>query len=244
MTVTDIKKDKLHLNRLLLDGEREVLLDKDVCGENCLKIGTQISEDELEQLIFTSDYVRAKSRAIWYLDRSDHTEKALYNKLLRAGFKPKPSSKVIARLKEVGLIDDLRYAENYANRLIESNVSKREALQKLLLKGVPYDLAKSVLSDCEIDQETQIKNLLEKKYKTKLTAENGPQKVYAALVRKGFSYGAVKSALNKYIEEVRKNSSEIRLLPEDNELFVNDYNNNGYTVYVLYSFFKNSLKFK
>ena len=201
MTVTDIKKDKLHLNRLLLDGKREVLLDKDVCSENCLKTGTQISEDELEQLIFTSDYLRAKSRAIWYLDRSDHTEKALYNKLLRAGFKPKPSSKVIARLKEVGLIDDLRYAENYANRLIESNVSKREALQKLLLKGVPYDLAKSVLSDCEIDQETQIKNLLEKKYKTKLTAENGPQKVYAALVRKGFSYGAVKSALNKYIEE-------------------------------------------
>ena len=117
----------------------------------------------------------------------DHTEKALYDKLLRAGFKPKPCAKVIARLKEVGLLDDNRYAENYANRLIESNVSKREALQKLLLKGVSYDLAKSVLEETQTDELSQIKNVIEKKYKNKLLAENGVQKVYAGFVLNGCS---------------------------------------------------------
>lgn len=199
MIITEIKKDKLHLMRLFLSDGNEVLIDKDVCNEKCLKKGMELVG--LEEIIFESDYRRAKSRAIWYLDRMDHTEKALYDKLLKAGFKPKPCAKVIARLKEVGLIDDLRYAENYANRLIESNVSKREALQKMLLKGVPYDLAKSVLEDTETDELSQIKNIIEKKYKNKLLAENGAQKVYAALVRKGFSYGAVKTALNEYIEE-------------------------------------------
>ncbi len=199
MCITEIKKDKLHLMRLFLSDGNEVLIDKDVCNEKCLKKGMEL--DGLEEIIFESDYRRAKSRAIWYLDRMDHTEKALYDKLLRAGFKPKPCAKVIARLKEVGLLDDNRYAENYANRLIESNVSKREALQKLLLKGVPYDLAKSVLEETQTDELSQIKNVIEKKYKNKLLAENGVQKVYAALVRKGFSYGAVKTALNEFIEE-------------------------------------------
>lgn len=199
MVITEIKKDKLHLMRLFLSDGNEVLIDKDVCNEKCLKKGMEL--DGLEEIIFESDYRRAKSRAIWYLDRMDHTEKALYDKLLRAGFKPKPCAKVIARLKEVGLLDDNRYAENYANRLIESNVSKREALQKLLLKGVPYDLAKSVLEETQTDELSQIKNVIEKKYKNKLLAENGVQKVYAALVRKGFSYGAVKTALNEFIEE-------------------------------------------
>lgn len=199
MVITEIKKDKLHLMRVFLNDGNEVLIDKDVCNEKCLKKGMEL--DGLEEIIFESDYRRAKSRAIWYLDRMDHTEKALYDKLLRAGFKPKPCAKVIARLKEVGLLDDNRYAENYANRLIESNVSKREALQKLLLKGVPYDLAKSVLEETQTDELSQIKNVIEKKYKNKLLAENGVQKVYAALVRKGFSYGAVKTALNEFIEE-------------------------------------------
>ena len=199
MVITEIKKDKLHLMRVFLSDGNEVLIDKDVCNEKCLKKGMEL--DGLEEIIFESDYRRAKSRAIWYLDRTDHTEKALYDKLLRAGFKPKPCAKVIARLKEVGLLDDNRFAENYANRLTESNVSKREALQKLLLKGVPYDLAKSVLEETETDELSQIKNVIEKKYKNKLLAENGAQKVYAALVRKGFSYGAVKTALNEFIEE-------------------------------------------
>ena len=199
MVITEIKKDKLHLMRLFLSDGNEVLIDKDVCNEKCLKKGMEL--DGLEEIIFESDYRRAKSRAIWYLDRMDHTEKALYDKLLRAGFKPKPCAKVIARLKEVGLLDDNRFVENYANRLIESNVSKREALQKLLLKGVPYELAKSVLEETETDELSQIKNVIEKKYKNKLLAENGVQKVYAALVRKGFSYGAVKTALNEFIEE-------------------------------------------
>lgn len=199
MVVTNIKKDKLHLTKITLSDGSEVLIDNEVVYEKCLKIGTQISD--LEDLVFESNYRRAKSRAIWYLDRADHTEKALYDKLLRGGFPKRESAKVIARLKEVGLLDDLRYAENYANRLIESNISKREALQKMLLKGVPYDMAKSVLEETETDELLQIKNIIEKKYRTKITLENGVQKVYAALVRKGFSYDAVKTALKTYIEE-------------------------------------------
>ena len=198
MQIVKMQKDKLHLMRLTLSDGAEILIDKDVCGEKCLKVGGCV--EDVDGLVFESEYVRAKSRAIWYLDRADYTEKGLYEKLLKAGFKKEASAKVIARLKEVDLLDDNRYAENYAERLVNSNVSKREALQKMLQKGVSYDLAKTVLQETETDEQTQINNLISKKYRTKLMSEGGAKKVFAALVRKGFSYSEVRAALKSYIE--------------------------------------------
>ncbi len=202
MQIKEIKKDKLHLTRITLCDQSEILIDNDVCYEKCLKVGMEI--EDIEALIFESDYRRAKSRAVWYLDRKAYTEKALYEKLVKAGFGKQACARVIARYVEVGLLDDERYARNYAERLMEANVSKREAVAKMLTKGVPYDLIKSVLEETDLDAQTQIKNLLDKKYRTKLAAENGAQKVFAALVRKGFSYSDVKEALKGYIEEAEE----------------------------------------
>lgn len=200
MQILNIKKDKLHLTKISLSNGEEVLIDNDVVSEYYLKKGDELDENKLNGLIFESQYQRAKSRAVWYLDRKDRTSKELYNKLCQAGFDKKAVAKVIGRLIEVGLIDDYRFAENYANRLMEGNVSKREALQKMLQKGVPYDMAKEVLSDCDADENEQITALIDKKYRTKLMADGGVEKVYDALVRKGFSYEAVKTALKNYIE--------------------------------------------
>ena len=200
MQILNIQKDKLHLTKISLSNGEEVLIDNDVCRDNYLKKGDEISEEKLNALVFQSQYQRAKSRAVWYLDRKDRTAKDLYNKLCLAGFDKKAVAKVIARLQEVGLIDDRRFAENYASRLMEGNVSKREALQKMLQKGVPYDMAKDVLAECDSDEGAQIEALINKKYRTKLMVEGGKEKVYAALIRKGFSYEAVKNALKNYIE--------------------------------------------
>ncbi len=200
MQITALKKDKLHLTKISLSNGEDILIDNDICGEKCLKVGDSFTENELDELVFLSQYTRAKSRAVWYLDRKDRTSNELYKKLIDGGFNKKASAKVIARLQEVGLIDDRRFAENYRDRLMRDNVSKREAFQKLLIKGVPYDLVKEVLADCEVDEASQINELLQRKYRTKLAAEGGAQKVYAALIRKGFSYSAVKEALKNYTE--------------------------------------------
>ena len=204
MQIVNLQKDKLHLIKVFLSDGREVFVDKDVVYDKSLKTGLEISEDFLQEILFLSDYVRAKSRALWYLDRNAHTEKGLYDKLVRAGFSEEASAKVIARFVEVGLLDDLRYAENLAERLMEANVSKRQAVQKMLIKGVPYDLAKQVLEQTETDENTQIQNLIQKKYRNKLQQENGTKKVFEALVRKGFSYSAVREALKSYIEELEE----------------------------------------
>ena len=202
MIITEIKKDKKHLMRISFSNGEEILLDTDTCTENRLIKGLELDEETVAELYFDSEYKRAKSRALWYLDRMDYTEKSLSQKLNRAGFSKESVAAVMANLVEFGMVDDRRYAERYAQRLIEQNTSKREALNKMYLKGIPYDLAKEVLEEIDTDELSQIAELLERKYAAKLNDEKGGEKVFAALIRKGFSYSAVRTALKKYIEEL------------------------------------------
>ncbi len=194
MKILSIKPIKQHFNLISLSSGEEILLDKDIP----LCEGEEIELERLQELQAESDYQRAKSRALWYLDRMDYTEKKLYEKLISKGFDKKVCSCVLAKLCEFGIVNDRRYGERMTERLLESGVSKRAALQKMLVKGLPYDLAKELLENYEVDEQTQITEIIAKKYSSKLNEENGYQKVYAALVRKGFSYGDVSTALKKY----------------------------------------------
>lgn len=202
MLILKVLKAKQHLFNIELSNGEQIALDKTVCEENGIFEGNEISEEDIKRLCFESDYFRAKSRALWYLDRMDHTEKALYQKLLRAGFSKQASAAVLAKLVELQMVDDRRYAERFAERCCDNNISKREALQKMLLKGIPLNLAKQVLSETETDESAQIEALLRGKYAYKLSREGGVQKVYASLIRKGFSFSAVKEALKRYSMEL------------------------------------------
>ena len=202
MIITSLIKDKRHLTKLIFSDGTEILIDNDVCIENSLYTGMEVEPEFIKELKFDSDYKRAKSRALWYLDRMDYTEKVLSEKLIKAGFSKRAVAAVMANLVEFSMIDDRRFAERYAERLIEQNTSKREALNKMYLKGIPYDLAKEVLDGIDSDEESQIAELIDRKYASKLSAENGTQKVFAALIRKGFSYSAVRAAMKKYNDDL------------------------------------------
>jgi len=202
MIITDIIKEKKHLCRITFDDGREELLDADTLAFYCLHKEDSITEEKLLELIAESDYNRAKNRALWYLDSRAFTEKGLYNKLLEKGFQKTASAKVIARLVEVGLLNDRAYAENFLERCISANISKREIYRKMLEKGLKKELIEELLDSTEVDERAQIREILDKKYRMKLETQENIKKVYAALIRKGFSFGAVRDELKAYSEEL------------------------------------------
>ena len=151
MIINAFKRQKKHLTAVQLSDGREILLDNDTCTDFCLKQDAEITEERLQELMYDSEYRRAKSRALWYLDRADRTEKGLYRKLCEAGFDKKASAAVVARFVEVGLLDDRRFAENFAERCKEANISPRETVRKLYEKGIPYDMAKETVESFDVD---------------------------------------------------------------------------------------------
>lgn len=209
MIITDIKKGKKHLCRVCFDCGREELLDTDIVLENCLHKEDSMNEEKLDVLIKASDYHRAKQRALWYLDSKAYTERELYKKLTEKGFKKEAVAKVIARFIELGLLDDRRFAENYLDRLYSKNTSKREAYYKMMNKGFPKEIIDELINSSSVDERQQIREILDKKYRFKLEMRESVEKVYAALIRKGFSFSAVREELKAYSEELSLQSEEI-----------------------------------
>ncbi len=199
MKVTALQQKRKALTAVIFDDGSEALLDSELVIIENIRVGSDI--DDTQRLIYLSDFKRAKSRALWYLSRSDHSEKALYDKLIRGGFSEIASRDAVDRMKELGLINDEAYAARMAEYLSQSGISKREAEYKLISRGIPRDIAHE-LSYTEGDEVEKIKHLLEHKYANKLGDEDSVKKVFASLIRKGFSYSDVKSALKEYSEEI------------------------------------------
>ncbi len=202
MKIVEIKKDKRHTVKVTFDNDRFYNFDLDYFNEVCMHENDQITEDELNAHLKESDYIRAKSRGMWFLDRADYSEKKLYEKICAGGISAAGAARAVSRLKELGLIDDIRLCTRLAERYAEQNVSKRETFSKLMQKGIPADIVKSVLEEISFDEASQIEMIIQKKYKNKLSGKDSIQKVYAALIRKGFSYSAVREQIKKYTQEI------------------------------------------
>lgn len=202
MKIIEIKRDKKHTAKVCFDNGKSFNFDLDYLNDICFHEDDEIDEQTLEFHIKESDYIRAKSRGMWFLDRADYSEKTLYEKIVVGGISTAAAARAVARLKELGLIDDKKFAMRLAQQMSDANISKREASAKLYNKGISKDIIKSVLDETVFDELSQLEAIIQKKYRAKMHNKNDIQKVYAALIRKGFSYSAVSDAIKKYTREI------------------------------------------
>lgn len=202
MKIISVQRDKKHTVKVTFDNGKFYNFDLDYWNSACLHENDFLDEAQLKNHLENSDYIRAKSRGMWFLDRSDYSEKTLYEKICAGGISSSAAAKAVARLKELGLVNDEVFARRLAERMNESGISKRECYAKLYAKGIPSAVVKEVLNETDFDEISQIKTVIQKKYRTKISDKENIQKVYAALIRKGFSYSAVREAIKKYTQEI------------------------------------------
>ena len=189
---------KIHL---LLDDEYQITTDVNFWAENYIKDGTDITDEEWDILVDKINYRKAFNKCADFLSRRDHSVKELREKLLRT-VDEASADKVIERFEELGYLNDEKFAKNYVEHLFNNkNYSDNHVKQELYKKGISRDIVAQILEDVEIDSVENIITIINKKYYNKLNAENGKEKVVAALMRKGFSYGDIKSAFYRIENE-------------------------------------------
>lgn len=182
---------KIHL---LLDDEYQITTDVNFWAENYIKDGTDITDEEWNSLVDKINYRKAFNKCADFLSRRDHSVKELREKLLRT-VDEASAEKAIERFEELGYLDDEKFARNYAEHLFKNkNYSNNHVKQELYKKGISRDIVAEIIEDSEIDSVESIITIINKKYYSKLNAENGKEKIVAALMRKGFSYGDIKAA--------------------------------------------------
>lgn len=184
--------NKIHL---LLDDEYIITTDVNFWAENYIADGTDIDEDEWNALLLKINYRKAFNKCADLLSRRNHSVKELRDKLLRT-VDASSADKAIAKFAELGYLDDKKFAYELAEHLFNGkNYSVNHVRQELCKRGIDKDIIASVLEDNETDQVSSVVKIINKSYLRKLQAENGREKVIAALMRKGFGYSDIKSAL-------------------------------------------------
>lgn len=185
---------KIHI---FIDNEYQITTNEDFWAENFIKDETEIDDEEWQTLIDKINYCKAINKCYDLLSRRDHSVKELKTKLLRT-VDENNAQMAIDRMIELGYLNDEKYAEKLLEYLIENKrMSKAHIKQEMFKRGVPNEIISSLLEYAKIDNVSSICDLIQTKYRNKLNAENGKEKVIASLMRKGFSYSDIKSAFNE-----------------------------------------------
>ncbi len=184
-----------------LSDDGGVLIERGVFDSASLEVGSILSEDDLWQLCEISQGERARQRALWLLDSRDYTRRGMFLKL-KPLYGEAAANFGADYCTDIGLIDDERYAQRRAELMSEQGISDRDAVRRLVAKGVDRKTAETAVESVGSDPTSQLDSLIAKKHSARLSTGDKKQieRVVAALARKGFEFSDIREAVSRFCD--------------------------------------------
>lgn len=202
MKIIDLKLAPRHQIKLLGSDGECLLVDKETAARFGLKKDMQIDNDLREKLVYDSAFTRAKSKAIYLLSNREYSAKEMRERLLRDGFDKDAVKSAVELLADARVIDDERFAENFAYSLHEGRkLGYYAIMRELNLKGVDREIAERYASVYKEDETETAKQIILSKYPAFDTDEKIKRRMYSALQRKGYSFSAINGAIEQITSE-------------------------------------------
>lgn len=151
----------------------------------------------------TTKRVSARTAAETLLAQRAYSSQGLYGKLLEKGFEERESAAAIARLAELGYLDDAEYARNLSASLKKRGYGERRVRQTLIAKGIDGETATEILEggadgEGEGEADAQIDKWLAKLNKGRPLDRKERARLSAALFRRGFSGEEIQRGLRRF----------------------------------------------
>ena len=198
LTYSSGKKNKIHIS---IDGEYRFTVDADFWFSLGIYGDSEIDEsalEELEQEVYTR---RAFNKGMDFLARRAHSKKELIQKISKTSEK-KYAIIAVDLLEQRGYADDTDFAEQYYDYLKRvKHFGKKRIAMELSKKGIDSGIIYALQQEDDTDPSAEIRALLEGKFASKLADEKARQRTFAALVRLGYAYSDIKSAMSEYETE-------------------------------------------
>ena len=204
MELTAIEPRRHRLVQLYLDGEAAVKLDAATAQEARLRVGMELDDEELHEMLQKSDAARAKEKALYLLEHRPHAKRELERKLSRT-VGEEAAQAAADRMEELGLVDDADYAARLAQELARKGYAFSRTVQELVRRGVDRELAQEAAREASPDPEEAIRRLIQRKYERRLGDEKGRRQTAAALQRLGYRWEEIRSALREFDGDPEEN---------------------------------------
>ena len=194
LTIKEGNAKKIHI---YIDEEYRATVDSDYWYSEKFRNYKEINEEELTELLNAVSFRRAYNKGLDFLSRRPFGIKELVKKLCEKGHEKEYAEKACERLLELGLLNDEEYARILANDLLErKNYSIKRIKQELGFRGISRDIIENTVDLLDNDPVPRIIILVKKKYINKINDEKGKKRTVDALMRLGYSYSDIKTALN------------------------------------------------
>ena len=193
-----------------IDGKYRLSLDISQVVSLGVKIGAELSEEELSTLETESQFGKLYAHALEYALSRPHSVREMRDYLRRKTLARKYKSRrtgeikeapgvsesvavrVLDRLQEKCYVDDELFARWWIeNRNLAKGASRRKLTSELRVKGVPSAIIEQVLGESSRNDADELAKIIAKKRAKYADA----QKFMQYLARQGFGYDDIKSAL-------------------------------------------------
>lgn len=200
--ITDLKPQKRRTDRynLYLDGSYKFPVSANTVLTASLHVGLEITEEELLKVQEAAEIGNAHDKALSMLDMRRRSTKELRDYLRRKEFEPQVIQAVTDRLTRAGLLNDEEFARAWIrDRLLLKPKSKRALSAELFAKGIAREIADTVLSELDGDDElSALKDSLARRLRqSKYATRENDDKLIAALAREGYRYSDIKNCLQQ-----------------------------------------------
>jgi len=148
----------------------------------------------------------AYNYALNLLSARPYAVRALHRKLIQKEYPAADADDAVRRLVDAGLLDDAKYAEQYArSKIVSSGTSKRRLQQDLYRKGIKPDVATSAIAQVIDDEEIDTAAVVERVARKKL-AQLGDleplvlrRRLFGFLARRGYDVDEIKRVVSSLV---------------------------------------------
>jgi regulatory protein len=208
--VTALRSGKGRRKRVnvYLDSKFAFSLEAEVVLTERLKVGEELSDEQISALAKADNFQRCLNAALHYLSYRPRSESELRERLYRRNFDEESIGRVVARLEELGLVDDMEFAQFWQdNRQAFSPRSSSLTRLELRRKGVAEEVISQVVTPAS-DGEGAYRAALGKARRLPVSDyQSFRRRLGEYLRRRGFSYGVINNTVQQLWQEMKESGS-------------------------------------
>jgi len=193
-TITQITEHPRKPGRYVVDvdGKQFAIVTADALAATKARIGVVVDNRLAAHLNEANELTAAYDRALNLLAFRARSARELQRRLVQKGVTVERADRVIAKLREAGLIDDADFARQLTRSKMSAGTSRRRVHQELFKRGVPREVAdeavEQVVEEEGLTDAESIERIARKKWRT-LHGLDDPtrrRRLFAFLARRGF----------------------------------------------------------
>ena len=186
-----------------LNGEEKIFVSRALLIEREFAEGQALQRDELAQWLLPRQYPEALNLAVSLLAQRARSSGEIQKKLRDKFYLPETIEMVLYKLEKEHFLNDEAFAMEYAAALSRRQMGRTRIGQELRRKGVDAEIIEQAIG--QIDEEERADSVLRAAQKAArgkdLASPADRQKVFAALMRRGYGAADARQAISSLLSE-------------------------------------------